>query len=70
MLQDFAEQQLLSSCQHGLIVNCPTVNFVFNSYLSNYFINREMVTRAGLYEDFISQKMGLPHGKQCFTLPC
>jgi len=34
------------------------VNFIFISYISNYFINREIITQAGLYEDFISQKNG------------
>lgn len=56
MFQDFAERLLFSCYQCSLIPNCPTVHFIFYSYLSNYFINRETITQEGLYGDLFSQK--------------
>lgn len=69
--QDFAEQLLLSSYQCSLIVNYPTINFIFNSHLSSYCVNRKMVTQAEPDEVFIFPKMGeIMHPGKCFPLPC
>lgn len=69
MCQDFAEQ-LLSSYQCSLIVNYPTVNFIFNPHLSSCCINGKMITQAEENEVFISTKMvEIMHPGKCFPLP-
>lgn len=70
MCQDFAEQLLLSSYQCSLIVNYPTVNFIFNPDLSSYCINRKRITQAEANEVFISPQVGeIMHPGECFPLP-
>lgn len=69
MCQDFAEQLLVSSLQpHCQLSNCQ---FVLNSHLSSYCINRKMITQAEANEVFICPKMGeIMNPGKCFPLPC